>query len=236
MAIATRATQAHPQPAVLAAVASNYPFGGGVAGSCGPARVPQSCLAVSRPLGCGVPIFTISEIISARESLKERQVPAFLHTTALVWLRDQNEFSDGTPSVECIDLTDQAVMQIGVLQKAPHPDLTGTWYEFPDPNASQPWAWRDMFAAMDDAILHRVVGHNMANGIVQVSCCWFPRMCALERGPQGRGLFRRPVVWRFVVTLLDGTAVRFCPVVHDAGELQIRAAHVADGRRGHLVG
>ena len=134
-----------------------------------------------------------------------------LNNTALKWIRDSHEEPPGYPTHERVDLTDHDPLSIGVLERK-----KGMEYSFV-PKATQPWSWREMLAGLRPDAMAAIVGTEEQGGIVSVTCepLWdaydSKRHHAAKKAKPPRPYPKdAPVlVWDFVVTRLDGSAVRF---------------------------
>ena len=167
------------------------------------------------PVG-GWPAAVGAKVVLTREQVKSRRpfVTAGWndHNTALKYFRDNNEMPPGVPTVDGIDLTETAGVDVLNIRKQ---EGWGEWYEFHQADGYFQWDWRDMLASFDDQTLDRILFDNEDNGVVNVSLRWFDvydhKRAAAYRKRGVRMGTERPKLWDFVVTLLDGTAVRFHP-------------------------
>ena len=129
-----------------------------------------------------------------------------LNNVALKWLRDTNENPPGVPTVEYVDITDQPMIDIGMIVRS-----KGPLYAF-DPIQRQPWSWLAMIKGYRAEVQARIVG----NGLVSIRCMPIPdtydhkRCKAME---DAKTPYRLPnvQVWDFVVEQSNGTQVRFHP-------------------------
>ena len=161
------------------------------------------------PLAMSAPAAVAARLCELREMKVEQKFK--LNNTALKWIRDSHEQPPGYPTHERVDLTETDPLDIGVLVRD-----TGMEYSFA-PNATQPWSWRQMLAALDPSCMAAIVGTEEQGGIVSVTCepLWdaydSKRHHAAKKAKPPRPYPKdAPVpVWDFVVTRLDGSAVRF---------------------------
>ena len=132
-----------------------------------------------------------------------------LNNVALKWFRDSHENPPGTPTTECVDLTDSDTIQIGVIERN-----TGMEYAFKE-NERQPWSWRQMLAGLSPAAKDLVLGANATLGVVRITCQPVPGSYDHKRWHAARHIGRPYAadaevrVWDFFVTRTDGTTVRF---------------------------
>lgn len=132
--------------------------------------------------------------------------------TALKSLRAACEWVPGMPNVDGVDLT-AVPGPIEVMKMRKEADWED-WYEFHEDDGVFLWDWKTMFYQFNDKQLTKIFGDKEDNGIVNLSFRFFPlydHKRAASFRKRGLAIPGHEVVWDFVATLSDGTAVRFHP-------------------------
>ena len=146
------------------------------------------------------------------KALRPVAQPIPLNNTALEFLRHSLEAPPGFPTVvDGVDLTPHDLVEIMTLGRGKG---TAFWFEEPP----QPWSWRQMFAAMNDATLERLIGdHTHGGGVASITFQYLRHSYDHKREHAAQEELRpyadgAPVpIWEFVVKRSNGTAMRFHP-------------------------